>query len=350
MAQRILKAEELQRVLDLENFILILVFILGAWIFYKLFLPSVSGERHKNLKNHFWSLSRHLLILTILIVTFNIIPNSVLEISSFGRIHNYIGLLATLWGIIVITKASRLWVLMYLFLGSMQAGVPLLIVNIFSLIISIILSVGAITILYGVQLGPILATSAVFSVVLGLAMQDTLGNLFAGISLQIDKTFQIGDWLEVVNGSQKSVGQVLEISWRSTVLLGWTDETIILPNRILAQSQIYNFSPKTNPIWRNQTFRLPYDVNQKVAREAIMNSLQNIPGIILKPEPIIIISDHTDSWLLFKVVYCINSYGSQYIVGDKVICNVLENFKKVGIQVQITKIEINNPNTSGSPN
>src|SRR5690606_32742898 len=144
------------------------------------------------------------------------------------------------------------------FMGSVKAGVPILVVNIFSLMLSVLLTFWVVSRLFGVQLGPLLATSAAFSIILGLALQDTSGNLFAGISLQLDKNYEIGDWIEITTGLLKVVGQVKEITWRSTLLTGLSDELITLPNRLMSGASISNYSPADSPIVRSQVFRVPH--------------------------------------------------------------------------------------------
>ena len=67
-------------------------------------------------------------------------------------------------------------------------------------------------IILGRDLSPLLATSAVLSIVLGLALQDTLGNFFAGVSLHIDEPYQIGDAIRV----DGMLGQVESVSWPSS--------------------------------------------------------------------------------------------------------------------------------------
>lgn len=67
-----------------------------------------------------------------------------------------------------------------------------------------------------------------FSLILGLALQDTLGNLFAGVALQLDKPYEIGDWIEISPRAQVWVGQVEEISWRATTMIGLFDELLVL--------------------------------------------------------------------------------------------------------------------------
>jgi small-conductance mechanosensitive channel/CRP-like cAMP-binding protein len=86
----------------------------------------------------------------------------------------------------------------------------------------------------GVDLTGIVATGAVVTAVIGLALQDTLGNVVGGLALQLDSTVRVGDWIRVSDVT----GRVVEIRWRSTSIetAGW--ETVILPNTVLTKSQV----------------------------------------------------------------------------------------------------------------
>src|SRR5262249_25507055 len=149
-------------------------------------------------------------------------------------------------------KTCRILLFEYLFLSHMRAGVPLLLVNLFTLLLTLVMGGWLCTAIFDVKLGPLLATSAIFSVVLGLALQDTLGKRFAGVAMQFDKPYEIGDWIEIMLNGQKWVGQVQEISWRATVMVGISDEHISVPNRLMGQTQISNFATTKRPIWRSQ--------------------------------------------------------------------------------------------------
>ncbi|MFM6929195.1 MAG: mechanosensitive ion channel family protein [Bdellovibrio sp.] len=243
-------------------------------------------------------------------------------------------------------KTSRLIVLQYLFLGSMKHGVPLLLVNIFSLLLSIVLLFWGISHIFGLEVGPLLATSAAASVILGLALQDTLGNLFAGISLQLDRNFEIGDWLEIVSGIQKATGQVKEISWRSTTLVGFSDEIIILSNRFMANAQISNFSPPENPILRRQVFRLQYGENTELAKQLLERTAAGIGEIRGIPAPWAYISDATESWIELKIIYFIDHYSAQFSVGDKVYTRGIESLTGAGIKLARQVIEVSSKNTT----
>lgn len=339
MVEKMLNTKNLYALLDFEPFIILCSLFCMAWLFYKVFLREASEERHKNLSNHFRNISRHLVIMATLFLTFTILHQGSPE-SSLVRATPYVALATLLWGMIIFVKSCRLIILQYLFLGSMKHGVPVLIVNIFSLIMSLVLALWTAASIFFVEIGPLLATSAAFSVVLGLAMQDTLGNLFAGISLQVDKAFDIGDWLEISSGAQKTIGQVREITWRATVLVGWSDELIIVPNRFLASSQIANFSLREQPIVRSQMFRVRYGTNLSEAKQILSEGAKKVPGILSWPEPIALVSEMTDSWVNLKLTYFIDNYGGQYGIADQVAEMGLNLLDRNGIEPAPTRIEL----------
>jgi len=341
MNEKILKSQALYGLIDYEPFVILLSLVIFAWLFYKLFLGKVSTERHKNLQNHFANITRHSLILSAGFIAFKFLYQTEDLNAGITRVLPYVSLFTLFWGMLVFVKTSRLILLQYMFLGSMKSGVPVLLVNIFSLLLSMTLLLWSASFLFGIQLGALLATSAAFSIILGLALQDTLGNLFAGISLQLDHSFEIGDWLEIVQGPQRIVGQVKEITWRATSLLGWSDELIILPNRTMANSQISNFQGGDQPIVRSQLFRLPLNTDVEKAKKALLLSLKDLDNVRQDLNPLAYIAEMTDSWLGVKIVYYIDSYGSQFLVGDSVLKSGINHLNRAGIELanQIYQIQ-----------
>ena len=77
----------------------------------------------------------------------------------------------------------------------------------------------------GLDLGGIIATSAVITGVVAFAMQDTLGNVLGGLALQLDNSIEVGDWIKV----DDLIGRVAEIRWRSTSIETRNWETVIIP-------------------------------------------------------------------------------------------------------------------------
>lgn len=340
MADKFFKIQALYGLLEIEPFILLGCLVAVTWVFYKFFLKEASEERHRSIRNHFRTLVRHYIILGFLFLLFIFLQTSEPQLGRLAKFTPYVAFLTFLWGNIVFVKTSRLIVLQYLFLGSMKHGVPLLLVNIFSLMLSIVLVFWGITHIFGLELGPLLATSAAASVILGLALQDTLGNLFAGISLQLDRNFEIGDWLEITSGIQKATGQVREITWRSTTLVGFSDELITFPNRFMANAQISNFSPPDNPIVRRQVFRLAYGENVDLAKQILERTVSGIGEIRGIPAPWAYVSDATENWVEVKIIYFIDNYGSQFNIGDKVYVRCIDALNAQGVKLARQVLEI----------
>jgi small-conductance mechanosensitive channel len=330
MNEKLIHTQALYAVLDYEPFFILLSLVLFSWIFYKLFLREATLERHRAIQNHFKNLLRHSLWLVFLFVCYKSLSQFG-EGSQWQRGLPYFAVAAFCWGLIVFVKTCRLVILQYMFLGSMKTGVPILLVNIFSLLLSLTLVLWAASYVFGLQLGPLLATSAAFSIILGLALQDTLGNLFAGISLQLDRSFEIGDWLEVVSGVQRVVGQVKEITWRATILEGWSEEVITLPNRTMANSQISNYQGGDKPIMRSQLFRLPLDADLEKVKQVLFKSLQTIPLVRQDLTNVVYLAETTDSWMGVKSAYYIDSFGSQFKIGDEVLAKGLKALEEAGI-------------------
>jgi small-conductance mechanosensitive channel len=133
---------------------------------------------------------------------------------------------------------------------------------------------------------------------------------------------------------------VLEITWRSTVLLAFTDELITIPNRVMSQAQVSNFSPNGRPIVRSLLFRLPYNSDIERAKLLLVKSTLEVPQILRLPEPIALISDGTESWVTLKLIYYIHNYGGQYTVADEVYKRVIRLFNEQKIEFAPTRIAV----------
>lgn len=332
----------LYNLLDVELYVVLGILCFGTFLFYKSFLKRASQTRHQSIQNHLKVINRHFFILTFLFVTFLLLREQINAAVFTKKLIPYVGMVTFFVGVQLFVRVCRLNVLMYLFLGSMTVGVPLLLVNIFSLLLFVSLGMWSVSHLFGVQVAPMIATSAALSVILGLALQDTLGNLFAGISMQIDKTFEIGDWLEIQNGANKTVGQVKELTWRATVLTGLSDEIITLPNKVVALSQISNFSPPGIPILRSQIFKIPHDQDALKAKDLLELAVSQIADIRAIPSPLAYISDLNENWIGVKIVYFIDSYGRQYLIGDKVFTLGQKTLEQNGFRIAHQILEVKN--------
>ncbi len=334
LSQSWLPLDRIDLAIQLEPAVFILFLAITSYILYKLLMGDLTPERHRNLRKLFKNLSGHSLTACILFFIYWFafeLPDSAHFNNGVNRFLPWIGFFTIIWGAIVFIKTCRILAFEYLFLKNMQVGVPLLLVNLLTLLLSLTIAGWIATSIFQIQIASVLATSAILSVVLGMALQDTLGNLFAGIALQLDKPYGIGDWVEIYNAGQKTVGIINEVTWRATVLISVTDEIITLPNRVVAQSQVNNFSGKNGPIARSQLFRVPYGTDLAEVREILIAVTESIKGIRKVPESTVYAIESNESWIVIRLVYHLDDYGKQWSIGDLVISKCVESLSKEGI-------------------
>ncbi|TMB30069.1 MAG: mechanosensitive ion channel [Deltaproteobacteria bacterium] len=139
----------------------------------------------------------------------------------------------------------------------------------------------------GVQLSGIIATSAVVTVVLGLSLQATLGNVLGGIALQLDDSIHLGDWLQLPSGQQ---GKVKAIRWRHTVVETRNWDTVIVPNASLLNENIVILGaredqPTQHRMWVyfNVDFRYSPDEVIRVVEDTMHST--PVPNVAAFPPP-----------------------------------------------------------------
>lgn len=335
-----LDPDKLGKFLRLDNAVVTLLLVLVSWAVYKLLLRKVSTERHRLLGSSFRNLFGHTAFAGALYCLYQASQIASVQIVEVRRLLQIFAVFVLCYGILIVVKTCRILVFEYLFLGHMSVPVPLLLVNLFTFLVALSLGVFVFAELFGIRLTPLLATSAVLSLVLGLALQDTLGNLFAGISLQFDKSYEIGDWIEVSSGGQKMVGQIKEITWRATLLAGFFDELITIPNRSMAQSQIYNYASRFNPVIRVLIFRVPYGTNIDVAKGILLKVAESDSGVSHEPAPTVLLSEAHENGVSLKLVYYIQDFGKQYLIADRLIEGALRQFAGEGIEIASPRIHV----------
>lgn len=156
----------------------------------------------------------------------------------------------------------------------------------------------------GFELSGVLATSAILTAVIGLALQDTLGNAVGGLALQVDSSIQVGDWIKVGDVS----GRVAEIRWRYTAVETRNWETVIIPNSLLMKSQVQVLGRRRGEpvqwrrwVWFQVDFRTsPSDVIQVVERAL---RAQPIPNVAATPAPNCVAMEFGESQTRYAVRY-----------------------------------------------
>lgn len=154
----------------------------------------------------------------------------------------------------------------------------------------------------GLGLG-IVATSTVVSVVIGLALQDTLGNFFAGISIHIEQPFHILDSVRI--GTE--IGRVEAVTWRTTAIRTNNNTVIIFPNSRVAREQIEIF-PFNNLNRHVLRFPAPYGVPPETVIPLVRESVRVMPNVAVEKIPVVRIAEFHDSSIMYELLYWVRDY------------------------------------------
>jgi small-conductance mechanosensitive channel/CRP-like cAMP-binding protein len=183
----------------------------------------------------------------------------------------------------------------------------------------------------GVEPGSILTTSALLTAVVGLAMQDTLGNLVSGLALQMQRPFDVGDWIEVDSGQNS--GRVTEVTWRATTVMTLDHVEVILPNASLAKAAIRNYSRPSTVSRRRVVVGVSYAVPPGEVHAALVAAAADVPGVLASPPPSARTRAFGDSAVEYELLYFIDDFGRALYLDGAVRDRVYYALARSGFEI-----------------
>jgi len=179
------------------------------------------------------------------------------------------------------------------------------------------------------SLGPLLATSAVTSLILGLALQPILGNLFAGIVISLEKPFRIEDWIRV----GQVEGRVVEITWRTTHVRTADNDNLIIPNGKIAEEYVLNFYAPNRMHLARVRVGAHYSVPPYRVRRALIECVAGIEGALDKPSPDVFVKEFADSAIDYELRVWIKDIADAGRIRSELLSRIWESFKRHGITI-----------------
>ena len=164
----------------------------------------------------------------------------------------------------------------------------------------------------------LLALGVAGSVVIGIALKDTLGNLFAGLALQSEKPFHVGDW--VVLGDHE--GQVQEATWRATKIRTKAGNFVIVPNSVIAEEAIINYSESTTEQRMERVVRMGHKIHPNDFKKAAMEVFADMPEALENPAPDVLTHEYDEYSLQYRCRFWINDYARSEPILDS-FCTLL---------------------------
>jgi MscS family membrane protein len=184
--------------------------------------------------------------------------------------------------------------------------------------------------LWGLEIGPFLAGLGIAGLALSFALQKSLEDIFGGISLTLDKNFKIGDAIELDNGV---AGTVQDIGLRSTKIVNWDKEYVIVPNGKLAQMTFRNFAQPTHDVRGIVEFGVAYGTDPEKAINAALKVANDHPLVMKEPAASCRFITMGDFALTFRLFFYVEHYSDRFAVRHDLLIALYREFQREGIEI-----------------
>jgi small-conductance mechanosensitive channel/CRP-like cAMP-binding protein len=184
----------------------------------------------------------------------------------------------------------------------------------------------------GVDVTSLVATSAVVTAVIGLSLQDTLGNTVGGLALQLDDSIHVGDWIKVGDVN----GRVVDIRWRFTAVETRNWETVFIPNSKLVKNDVVVLGQRRGQPrqWRRWVyFNVDFRTSPGDVIEVVLEALRDVPieNVAASPAPSCVLLDLGESTARYAVRYWLTDLAVDDPTDGEVRTRIFFALKRKGI-------------------
>jgi small-conductance mechanosensitive channel/CRP-like cAMP-binding protein len=204
---------------------------------------------------------------------------------------------------------------------------------------------------FDLRIQGLLATSGVIAIILGLALQSTLSDVFSGIVLNFSRPYRPGDWINL-DGSTE--GRVIEMNWRATHVLTGRRDLAIVPNSTIAKSKIVNVSSPSGMHGATITVQLATKTLPHVGIEILERALLNCRLIVSAPAPQVAIKSVNAAYTEFEMTFFVEDLASTTTAQNELFDLIFRHLAVSGVdlaspQAQITQVDGSPGNLKSQP-
>src|SRR2546430_11019646 len=212
-----------------------------------------------------------------------------------------------------------------------QTPIPHFLREVVALVIFVVALLFVLSFAYHAERGlkSVVATSGVVAVILGLAGQNLLGGIIAGMSLQINRPYKVTDWLKVGD----TYGEVMEINWRSTRLRTNDGIYLDIPNNEIVRETIVNLHYPTQVHAMRIRVGIDYKTPPNRVKDALMRATRNAELVLRDPPPRIFLVDFADHAVIYEIKFYMGNHAAINEVNDAIRTNVWYELKRQQISI-----------------
>jgi small-conductance mechanosensitive channel/CRP-like cAMP-binding protein len=212
-----------------------------------------------------------------------------------------------------------------------QTPIPHFLREVVALVIFVVALLFVLSFAYHAERGlkSVVATSGVAALILGLAGQNLLGGIIAGMSLQINRPYKVTDWLKVGD----TYGEVMEINWRSTRLRTNDGIYLDIPNNEIVKSTIVNLHYPTELHAMRIRVGVDYNVPPNRVKDALTRAAQSAVNVLPEPKVRVFLVDFAESAMIYEIKYYMGNHSRMNETNDAVRTNVWYELKRQRIRI-----------------
>ena len=185
---------------------------------------------------------------------------------------------------------------------------------------------------FGLPVGGLLATSGIIAIVLGLALQSTLGDVFSGIAVGLERPYKPGDIVSVEGGVE---GTVVQVNWRSTQIATGYNNIVIIPNSIIAKSRLENRSAPTTVRGDNIVLSLDPHIDPRRCLAVLGAAIRACRTPLSDPEPSVICNGLQGDGARYEIWYSVASTRDLSAARTELFTQVHRHLRHAGIPLAV---------------
>ncbi|HWQ15488.1 MAG TPA: mechanosensitive ion channel family protein [Roseiflexaceae bacterium] len=243
--------------------------------------------------------------------------------------HALLAVLLFAWGFVGFGLAENL-----LFERMMKRGgmsVPRLVRDIARAVALVVAVLATLQFVLEIPLSSIVISSTILSAVIGLALQDLLKNVIAGVALQIERPFEVGHWIRV----GQDTGKVVEMSWRATRVITVDGNYIIYPNATLSQADLVNFSLPQPLQAMHVQIAVGYTHPPNAVKRVLVEAMLSLPDVSPEPRPSVKVWAYGDYGVTYDLKFWLHSYDRHPEKRDTVMTAAWYALHRAGIELPL---------------
>lgn len=188
--------------------------------------------------------------------------------------------------------------------------------------------------IFGMEIGPLIASLGIVGLAAALAFQETLQNFFAGLNIAAERRIRIGDYIKLSSGEE---GNVSYLGWRSTTIKEPSGNEIMIPNTKLAQAIVRNYAPTKEGYTFSVPFAVAHDIDLNLLEETVIDVAikiqKKVKGAVRSYAPLIRYSAFNNSAIEFNVILQAEDFTSQFLMRHEIIKAMQRRFGREGISM-----------------